>query len=162
MTIKGYSIVNLRDEEGRYTVGFRKAKSALDNWEAIRDELEGIADEALCQAIEDIGEVTWWDSFFWGIETSKGKLKLSCYANGLTKFIIDSESCTTIKEALMINGYLSSQEASFLSNSLKYVRYIDHYKAMAKLIKNGEQFYLSDQLCGFINEYSTYSPRGEK
>ena len=149
MSIKGYSIVNLRDEEGGYTVGFRKAKSALDNWEAIRDELEGVADDALCQAIEDIGELSWWEKFSLDTKTAKGKIRVLGGWKGLSGGLVKL-------------GYLSSQEASLLSDSLKYVRYIDHYKAMAKLIKNGEQFYLSDQLCGFINEYSTYSPRGEK
>lgn len=147
--IKGYSIVSLRDDEGNYTVGFRKIKSALNNWEDCCRQVEEMADKALLCALEDIGEVTWWDKVFREVNTPKEK-------------ICSKAKYVEIKDALVSLGYLTKQEGSLLSNSLKYVRFIDHYKALSKMVKNGEQFFLSDQLCGFINDYSTYSPKGDR
>jgi len=147
MTIKGYSVVNLRDDEGRHTVGFRKIKSALDNWEKRSREVEENVENGLIKLLEDT-ELSWFDRNIFRHKTKMEKVKYG--------------EPWTLKNKLKRGGYITDDEYKSIDWNLRFIKGVTLYKKLCALIKNGEQFILDDKLCSFVNSYSTFNPRGDK
>lgn len=148
MTIKGYSVVNLKNEDGSYTHGFRKIKSALDNWEKLRDEVEEGVEQGLCKYLEDITEPNWFERKMLGYKSKMDKVKGS--------------APWELRDNLGATGYITGYELESIDWDLKFIRGIRLYNKLCAIIKNGEQFMLDDNLCSFVNSYSTYKPQGGK
>lgn len=147
MTIEGYSIVNLKNEDGSYTHGFRKIKSALDNWEKLRDEVEESVEKGLVRLLEDT-ELNWFDRNVWRYKSKMEKVK--------------GHEFWELRDTLFDGDYITMYEFKSVDWDLRFVRGIDLYNKLCAIIKNGEQFKLGDKLCSFVNSYSTHKPQGGK
>lgn len=152
MSIKGYSVVNLKGEDGKHSEGFRKIISALTNWEKLRDEQEERYEELLQKALRDAKEPNWFQRVFLKIDS---KMQLVCHTDYKGDLAYDS--------TLYHLGLLTKKEfMNDVGGSLQFIRDKTEYNKLCAIIKNGEQFMLDDKLCSFVNSYSTYKPQGGK
>jgi hypothetical protein len=148
--MKGYAIVDRNNEEGKASQGFQKILSAIQKYEAYEDW----AEENACDALMGVKLIpTKWENIKWKLRGHKPKLvEVVRVRNGARwNSYMGCVLGTSLKEALVMSGYLTQGDAWGLNGDLEFVHQKKEYESLRNIIRNGEQFMLDEDLCKFVN-----------